>query len=99
MNPYSTLVADRAAHRCECCHASELVFNFPFSVDEIQHDPLKYLSQVGAGESFVIVQADKAIAELRPITSSPKKLRPFGLCAGEFTVPDDFDVPLPPTRC
>lgn len=21
--------------------------------------------------------------------------RPFGLCAGEFTVPDDFDAPLP----
>ena len=21
--------------------------------------------------------------------------RPFGLCAGEFTVPDDFDDPLP----
>lgn len=24
-----------------------------------------------------------------------KQLRPFGLCAGEFTVPDDFDAPLP----
>ena len=23
------------------------------------------------------------------------QLRPFGLCAGEFEVPDDFDVPLP----
>ena len=23
------------------------------------------------------------------------RLRPFGLCAGEFTVPDDFDDPLP----
>lgn len=22
-------------------------------------------------------------------------LRPFGLCAGEFIVPDDFDEPLP----
>lgn len=22
-------------------------------------------------------------------------LRPFGLCAGEFVVPDDFDAPLP----
>lgn len=33
-------------------------------------------------------------AQLRPISSS-KQLRPFGLCAGEFTVPDDFDAPLP----
>lgn len=64
------------------------------TVDEIQRDPLKYLRQVEAGETFVIVQADKPIAELRPLTSN-KQLRPFGLCAGEFTVPDDFDAPLP----
>ena len=63
-------------------------------VDEIQRDPIKYLRQVEAGESFTIVQADKAIAELRPIDGN-KQLRPFGLCAGEFTVPDDFDAPLP----
>lgn len=65
------------------------------TVDEIQRDPLKYLRQVEAGETFVIVESDKAIAELRPITSSNKQLRPFGLCAGEFTVTNDFDAPLP----
>ncbi len=65
------------------------------TVDEIQRDPAKYLRQVEAGETFVILQADKAIAELRPISSIGKQLRPFGLCAGEFTVPDDFDAPLP----
>jgi antitoxin (DNA-binding transcriptional repressor) of toxin-antitoxin stability system len=65
------------------------------TVDEIQRDPSKYLRQVEAGETIVIVQADKAIAELRPISSNGKQLRPFGLCAGEFTVPDDFDAPLP----
>ena len=27
--------------------------------------------------------------------SNEKPLRPFGLCVGEFTVPDDFDDPLP----
>ncbi len=64
------------------------------TVDEIQRDPSRYLRQVEAGETFVIVQADKAIAELRPIAHS-KQLRPFGLCAGEFIVPDDFDSPLP----
>ncbi|MCY7277198.1 MAG: type II toxin-antitoxin system Phd/YefM family antitoxin [Phormidesmis sp. CAN_BIN44] len=64
------------------------------TVDEIQRDPLKYLSQVEAGETLVIVRFDKPIAELKPI-SSDKKLRPFGLCEGEFTVPDDFDAPLP----
>lgn len=44
---------------------------------------------------IVIVQADKPIAELKPIVNTKKQLRPFGLCAGEFTVPDDFDAPLP----
>jgi len=32
------------------------------TVDEIQRDPLKYLHQVALGESFIIVQADTAIA-------------------------------------
>jgi len=64
------------------------------TIDEIQRDPLRYLRQVAAGETFIILQADKAIAELRPILSNSKQLRPFGLCAGEFTVPDDFDESL-----
>lgn len=85
------------------------------TVEEIQRDPVKYLRQVEAGESFVILQADKPIAELKPVNSnkrliqtqvaqqsmaelrstSSKQSRPFGLCAGEFTVPSDFDAPLP----
>lgn len=65
------------------------------TVEEILRDPSKYLRQVEAGETFVILQAERAIAELRPISSSGKQLRPFGLCSGEFTVPDDFDAPLP----
>lgn len=64
------------------------------TVDEIQRDPLRYLQRVEAGEVLVIIRSNKPIAELRPIDSS-KQLRPFGLCAGEFTVPDDFDAPLP----
>lgn len=64
------------------------------TIDEIQRDPLKYLCQVEAGETLVIVRDDKPIAELRPIADS-KQLRPFGLCAGEFTVLDDFNDPLP----
>lgn len=64
------------------------------TVDEIQRDPLKYLRQVEAGETLVIVKNNKAIAELKPIDRN-KQLRPYGLCAGEFTVPDDFDDPLP----
>ncbi|NES70997.1 MAG: type II toxin-antitoxin system Phd/YefM family antitoxin [Okeania sp. SIO2D1] len=63
------------------------------TIDEIQSDPLKYLRLVEDGETVVIIRSEQAIAEIRPIANS-KQLRPFGLCAGEFTVPDDFDVPL-----
>ncbi|MBK5929487.1 DUF2281 domain-containing protein [Halochromatium salexigens] len=27
--------------------------------------------------------------------ATPSEPRPFGLCAGEFEVPQDFDAPLP----
>jgi antitoxin (DNA-binding transcriptional repressor) of toxin-antitoxin stability system len=40
------------------------------------------------------MQGNKPVAELKPI-SSVKQLRPFGLCAGEFTVSNHFDAPLP----
>lgn len=67
----------------------------PVTIDEIQRDLKRYLYQAEAGETFVVVQAGKPIAEIRPIASSVKQLRPFGLCTGEFTVPDNFDDPLP----
>ena len=59
------------------------------TIDEIKRDPIKYFDRVEAGETLVIIRADKPIAEIKPIASN-KQLRPFGLCAGEFTVPDDF---------
>jgi antitoxin (DNA-binding transcriptional repressor) of toxin-antitoxin stability system len=64
------------------------------TIDEIRRDPIKYFDRVEAGETLVIIKADKPIAEIKPIASN-KQLRPFGLCAGEFTVPDDFDATLP----
>lgn len=64
------------------------------TVDDLQRDPLQYLRRVEAGETIVIIRQDKVIAELKPITTN-NQLRPFGLCAGEFAVPDDFDDPLP----
>jgi hypothetical protein len=35
MNPHYNAVAQRAAHRCEYCHAPEAIFNFPFEVEHI----------------------------------------------------------------
>lgn len=65
------------------------------SSDEIKRDFPAYLERVEAGETLVIVEAGKPVAEIKPILSNSSSLRPFGLCAGEFIVPDDFDESLP----
>jgi antitoxin (DNA-binding transcriptional repressor) of toxin-antitoxin stability system len=65
------------------------------SVEDIQRDLPAYLQRVEAGETLVIMRAGQPVAEIKPVASSVTKLRPFGLCAGEFTVPEDFDAPLP----
>jgi len=44
---------------------------------------------------YLIVQAYQPIAELKPIKTTNKQQRPFGLSAREFSVPDGFDAPLP----
>lgn len=64
-------------------------------LQEIQRDPLGYLRRVEAGETLVVVRDDRPIAEIKPIPLATGTLRPFGLCAGEFEVPDDFDHALP----
>jgi hypothetical protein len=35
VNPHYPAVAERAAHRCEYCHAPEVVFNSPFEVEHV----------------------------------------------------------------
>ncbi len=65
------------------------------SVDEIKRDLLGYLQRVEAGETLIIIRGGKPIAEIKPTVKVSDLSRPFGLCAGEFIVPDDFDEPLP----
>jgi prevent-host-death family protein len=65
------------------------------SVEEMQRDLWAYLRRVERGETLVIVHAGQPVAELTPIPPPAATPRPFGLCAGEFRVPQDFDAPLP----
>jgi len=65
------------------------------NIEDVQSDVTAYLKRV-AGETIVILRGGKPVAEVKPISaSSSTALRPFGLCKGKFTVPDDFDAPLP----
>jgi antitoxin (DNA-binding transcriptional repressor) of toxin-antitoxin stability system len=65
------------------------------TVEDITRDPAGYLRRVEAGETVLVTHADRAVAEIKPIFSGDHSMRPFGLCAGDFTVPDDFNSPLP----
>jgi antitoxin (DNA-binding transcriptional repressor) of toxin-antitoxin stability system len=65
------------------------------SVEEIQQNFTAFLQRVEAGETMIIMRTGKPIAELKSVVAPAEALRPFGLCAGEFRVPEDFDAPLP----
>lgn len=64
------------------------------TVEEVKQDPEGVLHRVLEGETLVVTQHDRPIAEIRPIEQA-RRPRPFGLAAGTFTVADDFDDPLP----
>lgn len=53
------------------------------------------LDDVERGETVVIARRNEPIAELRAVPKPRKTLRPFGLYKGQFTVPDNFNDPLP----
>lgn len=61
---------------------------------ELQQNTAGLLARVEAGEHLVVVCGDRPVAELRPIASRQESVRPYGLAAGAFVVPDDFDAPL-----
>jgi antitoxin (DNA-binding transcriptional repressor) of toxin-antitoxin stability system len=65
------------------------------SLQELQRDPDALLDRVAAGEHLVVIRGGRPVAELRPVPATKSGPRPFGLAAGEFAVPDDFDAPLP----
>lgn len=53
----------------------------------------KLLERVAAGEEITITRRGEAVAQLVP-TGSPS-VRRFGSDRGRWTVPEDFDDPLP----
>lgn len=61
------------------------------------------ITQLKAYSSLIILKVEEYAVSFKGLEHSNKanpnfytnQLRPFGLCTGEFTVPDDFDAPLP----
>jgi prevent-host-death family protein len=55
------------------------------------------LDRIAIGEGVVITDKGEPVAKLVPIPATAKKRRKrrLGSAKGEFTVPDDFNDPLP----
>ena len=65
------------------------------TVDEIERNLPGFLRRMEVGEMLLVVRGDRAVAEIKPLPPATTAQRPFGLAAGQFVTPDDFDVPLP----
>lgn len=51
--------------------------------------------QVKLLESIRLPATYRALVTILENEQPTKQIRPFGLCASDFVVPDDFDAPLP----
>jgi prevent-host-death family protein len=64
------------------------------NVHEAKTHLSKLLERVALGEEVVIAKAGTPVAKLVPFYEQPQT-RIFGSAKGEFTVPDDFNEPVP----
>jgi prevent-host-death family protein len=56
----------------------------------------RLVDAAAAGEEILIARAGKPVARLVPLQTTPGPARRhLGILAGEFTVPADYDAPLP----
>lgn len=65
------------------------------SLQDLQRDPAGVLHRVEAGERLIVSREGRPVAEIRPVAPPARGPRPYGLAAGAFTVPDDFEAHLP----
>lgn len=84
------------ANREQCGRANDarIFGRMKATLEEVEKEAAEYLHRVMDGETIVVYEGERAVAEIRPVTETDK-LRPVGLAEGEFVVPEDFDDPLP----
>ena len=78
--------------------ANEMLWNMGmkkvFSVTEAKAQFSKLLRRAPAGEEITITKWGVPVARLVPVEAQKGKRR-LGFYEGKFTIPDDFDAPLP----
>ena len=65
------------------------------NITEAKNHLSKYLRRVKKGETIILCERNVPFAEIGPIKSESRQLRPIGLDKGRFTVPASFFEPLP----
>lgn len=65
------------------------------NVTDIERSPADFVRRIERDETLLVVREQQPLAEVKPIVSRTSTSRPFGLCAGEFVAPEDFDASLP----
>jgi prevent-host-death family protein len=65
-----------------------------FSITEAKAQFARLLRRVAAGEEITITKRAVPVARLVPVQAQKGKRR-LGFYKGKFTVPDNFDAPLP----
>jgi antitoxin (DNA-binding transcriptional repressor) of toxin-antitoxin stability system len=68
------------------------------NIQEIDRGSVGYLRRVEQGKTLLVLHDERPVAGIKPVPPPLTLPRPFGLCKGQFTVPDDFDRPLPPIQ-
>lgn len=64
------------------------------SLKDFYSNVRKYISFVNKGEEIIISEKNVPLYHIEPLNKK-KETRPYGLCKGEFEVPEDFDEELP----
>jgi antitoxin (DNA-binding transcriptional repressor) of toxin-antitoxin stability system len=75
-------------------NASVTLGRMNLTLEEMKKDLDGVIDRIREGETLVLTDADRPIAEIRPIDVLSRP-RPFGMAKGTFTVADDFEDPLP----
>ncbi len=55
----------------------------------------RLLDEAAAGDEIIIARAGKPVARLVQLDAKEQGPRVLGSLAGQFSIPDDFDAPLP----
>jgi antitoxin (DNA-binding transcriptional repressor) of toxin-antitoxin stability system len=67
------------------------------NIQEAKTHLSRHIKRVKRGETLVICDRNKPVAELRPLTAAKQPDRPLGALRGAVVyLPDDFNAPLPP---